>query len=201
MLERYKCPTDKSTYPRGGVWCSKESFVVNQTLLFQIKFCVKVQLFGLLQTVQQNNNKKRQLIGWRSAFQYTYFEHRSDFRTSVIFNSWASSVISSLTSTSIRFTLELNSEPALNRITFRFTFNKKSELVQPFSITFSIFLRFKKCPRFPESIRTFYNKSIFFWFFEEPPYPFPKHAHTKTHAGTYDGQNHGFYYIHGIYSR
>jgi hypothetical protein len=28
-----------STYPKGGVSCSKDSFVVNQTLVFQIKFC------------------------------------------------------------------------------------------------------------------------------------------------------------------
>ena len=33
------------------------------------------------------------------------------------------------------------------------------------------------------------------------PNPFPKQAHTKTHAGTYDGQNHGFNYIHGINRR
>jgi hypothetical protein len=30
-----------STYPKGGVSFSKESFVVNQTLDFQIKFCGK----------------------------------------------------------------------------------------------------------------------------------------------------------------
>ena len=30
-----------STYPKGGVLCSKDSFVVNQTLVFQIKFCGK----------------------------------------------------------------------------------------------------------------------------------------------------------------
>ena len=30
-----------STYPKGGVSCSNESFVVNQTLVFQIKFCGK----------------------------------------------------------------------------------------------------------------------------------------------------------------
>ncbi len=28
-----------STYPKGGVSCFKDSFVVNQTLVFQIKFC------------------------------------------------------------------------------------------------------------------------------------------------------------------
>ena len=30
-----------STYPKGGVSCSKDSFVVNQTLVFQIKFSGK----------------------------------------------------------------------------------------------------------------------------------------------------------------
>jgi len=30
-----------STYPKGGVSFSKDSFVVNQTLDFQIKFCGK----------------------------------------------------------------------------------------------------------------------------------------------------------------
>jgi hypothetical protein len=29
------------TYPKGGVSYSKDSFVVNQTLVFQIKFCGK----------------------------------------------------------------------------------------------------------------------------------------------------------------
>jgi hypothetical protein len=30
-----------STYPKGGVSCPKDSFVVNQTLVFQIKICGK----------------------------------------------------------------------------------------------------------------------------------------------------------------
>jgi len=30
-----------STYPKGGASCSKDSFVVNQTLAFQIKLCGK----------------------------------------------------------------------------------------------------------------------------------------------------------------
>jgi hypothetical protein len=33
--------TANSTYPKGGVSCSKDSFVDNQTLVFQIKFCGK----------------------------------------------------------------------------------------------------------------------------------------------------------------
>ena len=33
--------TANSTYPKGGVSCSKDSFMVNQTLVFQIKFCGK----------------------------------------------------------------------------------------------------------------------------------------------------------------
>jgi hypothetical protein len=36
-----RMPTTNSTYPKGGVSCSKDSFVVNQTLVFQIKFCAK----------------------------------------------------------------------------------------------------------------------------------------------------------------
>jgi hypothetical protein len=30
-----------STYPKGGLSCSKDSFVVNGTLVFKIKFCGK----------------------------------------------------------------------------------------------------------------------------------------------------------------
>jgi hypothetical protein len=30
-----------STYPKGGVSCSKDSLVVNQTLVFKIIFCGK----------------------------------------------------------------------------------------------------------------------------------------------------------------
>jgi hypothetical protein len=37
-----KTPACNSTYPKGGVSCSKDSFVVNQTLVFQIKFCGKI---------------------------------------------------------------------------------------------------------------------------------------------------------------
>jgi hypothetical protein len=33
-----RTPAGNSTYPKGGVSCSKDSFVVNQTLVFQIKF-------------------------------------------------------------------------------------------------------------------------------------------------------------------
>jgi hypothetical protein len=36
-----RTPAPNSTYPKGGVSCSKDSFVVNQTLVFQIKFCGK----------------------------------------------------------------------------------------------------------------------------------------------------------------
>ena len=34
-------PAHNSTYPKGGVSCSKDSLVVNQTFVFQIKFCGK----------------------------------------------------------------------------------------------------------------------------------------------------------------
>jgi len=33
--------TGYSTYPKGEVSCSKDIFVVNETLVFQIKFCGK----------------------------------------------------------------------------------------------------------------------------------------------------------------
>ena len=36
-----RTPAPNSTYPKGGVSFSKDSFVVNQTLVFQIKFCGK----------------------------------------------------------------------------------------------------------------------------------------------------------------
>ena len=36
-----KTPAGNSTYPKGGVSCSKDSFVVTETLVFQIKFCGK----------------------------------------------------------------------------------------------------------------------------------------------------------------
>jgi hypothetical protein len=36
-----KARTANSSYPKGGVSCSKDSFVGNQTLVFQIKFCGK----------------------------------------------------------------------------------------------------------------------------------------------------------------
>ncbi len=40
MLQKIKTPYN-STYQKGGVSCSKDSFVVIQTLVFQIKFCGK----------------------------------------------------------------------------------------------------------------------------------------------------------------
>jgi len=36
-----KIPAANSTYPKGGVSCSKDSLVDNQTLVFQMKFCSK----------------------------------------------------------------------------------------------------------------------------------------------------------------
>jgi len=36
-----KRAADNSTYPKGGFSYSKDSLVVNQTLVFQIKFCGK----------------------------------------------------------------------------------------------------------------------------------------------------------------
>jgi hypothetical protein len=41
LTMRERKPAHNSTYPKGGVSCSKDSFVVNETLVFQIKFCGK----------------------------------------------------------------------------------------------------------------------------------------------------------------
>jgi len=41
MDDRKEERTANSIYPKGGVSCSKDSFVVNQILVFQIKFCGK----------------------------------------------------------------------------------------------------------------------------------------------------------------
>ena len=38
---RQKTPAVNSTYPKGGVSCFKDSFVVNQTLVFLIEYCGK----------------------------------------------------------------------------------------------------------------------------------------------------------------
>ena len=40
-LIKKEARTANSTYPKGGVSCSKDSFVINGTLVFQIKFCDK----------------------------------------------------------------------------------------------------------------------------------------------------------------
>lgn len=37
--------TANSTYLKGGVSCSKDSFVGNQTFVFQIKFCGEIPAF------------------------------------------------------------------------------------------------------------------------------------------------------------
>jgi hypothetical protein len=41
MVTTEKNTAANSTYPKGGVSCSLDSFVVDQTLVFQIKFCGK----------------------------------------------------------------------------------------------------------------------------------------------------------------
>jgi hypothetical protein len=39
---RKESRTANSTYPKGGVSCSKDSLVVNGSLVFQNKFCGKI---------------------------------------------------------------------------------------------------------------------------------------------------------------
>lgn len=41
MMDNRRMPAGNSTYPKGGVSCSKDSFVVIGTFVFQIKFCGK----------------------------------------------------------------------------------------------------------------------------------------------------------------
>jgi hypothetical protein len=41
MTTEKRTTTANSTYPKGGVSCSKDSLVVLETLVFQIKFCGK----------------------------------------------------------------------------------------------------------------------------------------------------------------
>lgn len=38
---KIQMPAPNSTYPKGGISCSKNSFMVNGSLGFQIKFCGK----------------------------------------------------------------------------------------------------------------------------------------------------------------
>ena len=49
-----KSTTPNSTYPKDGVSCSKDSFVVNQTLVFQIKFSAENPAFAKRQNVIRN---------------------------------------------------------------------------------------------------------------------------------------------------
>ena len=41
QARKTRTPAANSTYPKGGFSCSKDSFVVNGSLVFQIKFCGK----------------------------------------------------------------------------------------------------------------------------------------------------------------
>jgi hypothetical protein len=55
-----------STYPKGGVSCSKDSFVVNGSLVFQIKFCgespalrVAAKRYGQVKKTKRTADNKR----------------------------------------------------------------------------------------------------------------------------------------------
>jgi hypothetical protein len=65
MLDGQRKTPYNSTYPKGGVSCSKDSFIVNQTLVFQIKFCgkspaLRVAAKRYLQGYDDSANPKRQ---------------------------------------------------------------------------------------------------------------------------------------------
>ena len=54
-----------STYPKGGVLSSKDSLVVNQTLVFQIKFCGKspaLRVAAKRQVVKKLNFPKKLVV-------------------------------------------------------------------------------------------------------------------------------------------
>jgi hypothetical protein len=58
-------PATNSTYPKGGVSCSKDSLVVNQKFVFQIKFCgnnpaLRVAAKRYQQPYEDSANIKRQ---------------------------------------------------------------------------------------------------------------------------------------------
>src|SRR5690606_11947535 len=71
-----------STYPKGGVSCSKDCFVVNHTLVFQIKFCgkspalrVAANRYNPKHTHQQSDKKsKSQEICWDLEQQFIKLE-------------------------------------------------------------------------------------------------------------------------------
>jgi hypothetical protein len=55
--------TANSSYPKGGISCSKDSFVGNQTLVFQIKFCGKGPALRVAATLAAilNHSKKKKI--------------------------------------------------------------------------------------------------------------------------------------------
>jgi hypothetical protein len=63
-------PAANSTYPKGGISCSKDSFVFNQTLVFQIKFCGKSPALRVaakrwqkpLSNTKRNRNAKKRIF-------------------------------------------------------------------------------------------------------------------------------------------
>ena len=56
-----KITSGNSTYPKGGVSCSKDSFLINQTLVFKIKFCGKSP--ALRQAAKRQAVKKAREMG------------------------------------------------------------------------------------------------------------------------------------------
>jgi len=65
-------PAHNSTYPKGGVSCSKDSFVVNQTLVFQIKFCGKSPA---LRVAAKRQAVKKPHIPYNSSFKIASSPH------------------------------------------------------------------------------------------------------------------------------
>ncbi len=53
-------PAANSTYPKGGVSCSDDSFAVNGSLVFQIKFCGKSPALRVAANVSTHPKRQRQ---------------------------------------------------------------------------------------------------------------------------------------------
>ena len=82
--------TANSTYPKGGVSCSKDSFVVKQTLVFQIKFCgkspalrVAAKRYGqVYETTKRTADKRTTVIELRHSDKVSFDLKQIEVKTS-----------------------------------------------------------------------------------------------------------------------
>jgi hypothetical protein len=81
MTRQTRRATANSTYPKGGVSFSKDSFMVNHTFVFQIKFCgkspaLRVAANRWLQLDEKREETKRSSIVVRAKMQRHEKEER-----------------------------------------------------------------------------------------------------------------------------